>query len=272
MKYQMILVEIQESVAVITLNRPERLNAHNLALTDELEDALTELETSDQTGAVVITGAGDKAFCAGADIHELTHLSPEQLILRQQNIMQWTAHIADYCKPVIGAINGLAYGGGALMSSLFDLRIGCERTKFRFLGAAHGRLNSTWTLPMIVGWSRAKDLLFTGRAVEAAEALQIGLLNRLVPADELMKTAMETARTIAANDRRVVRGIKSLLNRNVGVGVHDMVQAEMETVRSLGYRPVEESFKDFLKRKPGRKAKTAGPETKAKTKRSSGAL
>ena len=90
-------------------------------------------------------------------------------------------------KPLIGAINGLAYGGAALLSSTLDLRIGCERTQFRFLAASYGRVNSTWSLPLLVGLPKAKELLYTGRVVAAEEAERIGLLNQIVPAARLIE-------------------------------------------------------------------------------------
>src|SRR6201989_179341 len=116
-------------------------------------------------------------------------------------------------KPTIGMMNGLAYGGAAVLSSSLDMRIGCEATKFRFLAAAYGRINSTWTLPNQVGWPIAKKLLFTARVVEAEEAYRIGLLNHLVPREQLRAKTMEIAKMIAGNHRGAVLGIKALLVR-----------------------------------------------------------
>ena len=136
------------------------------------------------------------------------------------------------------------------MSSIFDIRIGCERSSFRFLAVTYGRVNSTWTLPLIVGWPVAKELLFTGRVVEAEEALRIGLLNKLVPSSEVMKTSLEIAKTIAANDPTTVQVIKEILNRNIGMSRREMLLNEYETVsQSLQSPPPEDSFKDFLKRR-----------------------
>src|SRR6185437_6394787 len=102
-------------------------------------------------------------------------------------------------KPTIAALNGLVYGGGTMLACELDIRIGCERTRFRFLQSSVGRLGPTWTLPLIVGMPRARELLFTARVVGAEEALRMGLLNQLVPAEQLMETAVEMARQIAAN-------------------------------------------------------------------------
>src|SRR3954467_15169533 len=114
-------------------------------------------------------------------------------------------------KPTIGMMNGLAYGGAAVLSSSLDMRVGCEATKFRFLAAAYGRINSTWTLPNQVGWPMAKELLFSARVVEAEEAYRIGLLNHLVPREQLRAKTMELGRMIAGNNRGAVSGIKRLL-------------------------------------------------------------
>lgn len=248
--FETLLLEKQDGVGIITLNRPERLNALNRALTTELEQALTRFESDDELKAIIVTGAGDRAFSAGADIHEMVQQSEAQPEEPGSGGADWVWHLATYRKPTIGAINGLAYGGGALMSSAFDIRLGCERTSFRFLAAAYGRVNSTWSLPMIVGWPVAKELLFTGRLVEAEEALRIGLLNKLVPSSQLREAAIEMGQAIAANDAGAVQGIKEILLRDIGMSWSDMLLNESQTIsRSLKVPPPRESFKDFLERK-----------------------
>ncbi|CAI8049278.1 Short-chain-enoyl-CoA hydratase [Geodia barretti] len=119
-------------------------------------------------------------------------------------------------KPVIGMINGLAYGGGSVLSSSLDIRIGSDAARFRFLAAAYGRINSTWTLTNQVGWPQAKELLFTARVVEAEEAYRIGLLNYLVPVYRLREKTMDIATQIATNDTPSVIGIKRLLLQHMG--------------------------------------------------------
>ena len=135
MAHEFILTERHDDIAVITLNRPEKLNALSFGLVRELDEALTEYESDDAVKAVILTGAGERAFSAGADIHEMAGLSGEELAQRQTFRGEATWHIASFAKPLIGAINGLAYGGAALLSSTLDLRIGCERTQFRFLAS-----------------------------------------------------------------------------------------------------------------------------------------
>ncbi len=248
MAYETVLVEKQAGVGIITLNRPERLNALSRALITELDQSLTQFEQDDDVKAIIITGSGDKAFSAGADIHEMVQQSEVQPNTKPDSrSADWLWHLGACQKPTIGAINGLAYGGGALVASAVDIRLGCERTTFRFLGAVYGRINSTWTLPFIIGWPMAKELLFTGRVVEAKEALSIRLLNRLVPSSELMKAAVEMGQTIGANDVMAVQGIKDIMTRDIGMNWREMLLNETKTAAELLKEPPpRESFKDFL--------------------------
>ena len=252
--YEHILVDVpEEGVGRVTLNRPAKLNALSFALTTELDRALAAFEEDDAIRAVVVTGAGERAFSAGADIHEMASLSAEEAARRGplSHAYQW--RVAGCRKPTIGAINGLAFGGGALLASSLDLRVGCERTRFRFLAASYGRVNSTWTLPLVVGLPMAKELLYTGREVGAEEAYRIGLLNRLVPAERLMDEALELARAIAANTPQMVQGIKELLHQGLGLSLKERQELEADARRTrLVSAPPQEGFRDFLARKGGR--------------------
>ena len=167
MGYANIIVEREGAAGLITLNRPAVLNALNTPLMDELEQAIAELLADDVVRAIVFTGAGERAFSAGGDIHEMAAVTVEEEDRRRRHASEFFWKLATLEKPTIGAINGIAYGGAALMASCFDIRIGCERTRFRFLAAAYGRLNTTWTLPLVVAAPKAKELLFTARAVDA---------------------------------------------------------------------------------------------------------
>src|ERR1700760_421570 len=141
MTYQHILVDVEDGVGIVTLNRPDKLNAMNRKLSAELHSALKEKDADDAVGCIVITGAGTKAFSAGGDIHEQREddrrYSFEQLEAMREGRRAYD--ISASAKPTIGMMNGLAYGGAAVLSSSLDMRIGCEDTKFRFLAAAYGR-------------------------------------------------------------------------------------------------------------------------------------
>jgi 2-(1,2-epoxy-1,2-dihydrophenyl)acetyl-CoA isomerase len=251
MAYEYILTERFDAVAVITLNRPDKLNALSLPLVLELDEALTQYEADDDIKAVILTGAGDRAFSAGADIHEMAGLSAEELAGRGEARSRATWHIATFAKPLIGAINGLAYGGAALLSSTLDLRIGCERTAFRFLAASYGRVNSSWSLPLLVGLPKAKELLYTGRVVPSEEAERIGLLNQVVPAARLLDSCLEIGQMIAKNDARMVQGLKRLLHEQIGMGWRERYDNEEQARTTwLAAGHPREGFKDFLSRKP----------------------
>ncbi len=251
MDYEHLLLDIRDHVGVIKLNRPEVLNAMNRKLFNEIDTAVGQLESDDDVRAIVLTGAGDRAFSAGADIHEMAEQarmdSPPPPDPRRS---EYSWHIAATRKPTIGALNGLAFGGGAVLASSLDIRVGCERTRFRFLAVQYGRVNSTWSLPRQVGWPVAKELLFTARVVGAEEAARIGLLNHLVPSEKLMDKALELAGMIAENDPRMVQGVKELLIRDIGEDWRSHYQNELDAqAGKLAPTPVLEGFKPFLDRK-----------------------
>src|SRR5262245_33490078 len=150
-----ILIEKAQGVAILTLNRPDQLNAMNHQLVMELHDAVARMSADDEVGCIVVTGAGARAFSAGGDIHEQREDDRQraQAELDERAAVRARAsyEISACPKPTIGMINGLAYGGAAVLASSLDMRVGCEHTSFRFLAAAYGRINSTWTLPNQVG-------------------------------------------------------------------------------------------------------------------------
>ena len=249
-----ILVENEEGVAVITMSRPEVLNAMNHQLDMELHQAVMDANADENIGCIVITGSGEKAFSAGGDIHEqrvdARERTEDERDIRSAEHSLWMYEISSSPKPVIGMMNGLAYGGGAVLASCLDIRVGCENTKFRFLAAAYGRINCTWTLTNQVGWPKAKELLFTARIVEAEEAYRIGLLNDLVPASELRAKTMEVATLIAKNHQPSVIGIKGLLLRDMTLDLKGMWENERDFTTNVqkGFG-VEEAFPEFLSRK-----------------------
>ena len=253
-QYEQVNYETSDGVAIITLNRPEVLNAMSFQLSSELHDAVLQACNDDGVGCLVITGAGERAFSAGGDIHEqriddndrTAHERTQRDAVRSRGSYE----IGSCPKPTIGMMNGLAYGGAAVLASSLDIRIGCERTRFRFLAAAYGRINSTWTLPNQVGWPMAKELLFSARTVDAEEAYRIGLLNHLVPAEQLHDKTMELAHSIAANDTPSVMGIKRLLLENMGKNLAAQWTSEADFTRHvIQGAKAEDAFPDFIKRK-----------------------
>ena len=249
-----ILSEKVDGVAILTMNRPEQLNAMSQQLSAELHEAVTRMSEDDEVGCIVITGAGTRAFSAGGDIHEQREDDKKytQAALDARNAVRarGSYEISACAKPTIGMINGLAYGGAGVLASSLDMRVGCEHAAFRFLAAAYGRINSTWTLPNQVGWPVAKELLFSGRIVEAEEAHRIGLLNHLVPCAQLRDKTMWLATMIVKNRRESVMGVKALLLRDMGCNLEEQWANEREyTTQVVRGAKAEAAFPEFIARK-----------------------
>jgi enoyl-CoA hydratase/carnithine racemase len=249
-----VLVEKSEGVGILTMNRPEQLNALSHQLSSELHDAITRMCADDEVGCIVITGAGKRAFSAGGDIHEQREddkkYTQAELDARNALRARGSYEMSACPKPTIGMMNGLAYGGAAVLASSLDMRIGCEHSSFRFLAAAYGRINSTWTLPNQVGWPIAKELLFSARIVEAEEAHRIGLLNHVVPCAQLREKTMWLATMIAKNRREAVMGVKALLLKDMGCDLQEQWANERDyTTNVVRGAKAEAAFPEFIARK-----------------------
>jgi enoyl-CoA hydratase len=191
------------------LNRPEKLNALNQHLLEELQNALQELDEDPEIGAIVITGAGERAFSAGGDMAEQVEAIEGRRAARRGNALS----AVRACRtPTIAAIRGYCYGGAALLATGCDIRISGADGRFKFHGASYGRALGGAILPRIVGAAKAKELLFTGDDVRAEEALRIGLVNQVVSPDEVVETALAMAERIAANSPRAVQAIKETID------------------------------------------------------------
>src|SRR5437870_13425681 len=250
---QVVLVEKTQGVAIVTMNRPEQLNAMSYQLSTGLHEAVQRMSDDAEVGCIVITGDGNRAFSAGGDIHEQREddrkYTQAELDARGAIRARGSYEISACPKPTIGMMNGLAYGGAAVLASSLDMRIGCEHCRFRFLAAAYGRINSTWTLPNQVGWPVAKELLFSARVVEAEEAHRIGLLNHLVPCAELRAKTMWLATMIAKNKREAVMGVKALLLRDLGCDLEAQWANERDyTTNVVRGAKAEAAFPEFIAR------------------------
>ena len=207
MAYQHILLEVTDRVACLTINRPDKLNALDDSVMEELGQAVADISTRDDIGGVIVTGAG-KAFVAGADIAELARQGPLDGKARSVRGQEVFRQLETCGKPVIAAVNGFALGGGCELAMSCHLRIASEKAKFGQpevkLGICPG-FGGTQRLPRLVGKGRALDLIMSGRMVGAAEALQMGLVNKVVPPDELQQEAEKMLREIMAMGPVAVR-------------------------------------------------------------------
>jgi enoyl-CoA hydratase len=233
MAYQNILVETRGKVGLITLNRPQALNALNSALIDELNQALDAWEADEAIGSIVITGS-EKAFAAGADIKEMQARSFMD-VYKSDFIAPWE-RITRCRKPVIAAVAGFALGGGCELAMMCDFIIAADTAKFGQpeikLGVMPGS-GGTQRLTRFVGKSKAMEMCLTGRMMDAAEAERAGLVSRVVPAAELLSEAIKAAETIASMSLPSVLMIKESVNRAYETTLIEGVRFERRLFHSL---------------------------------------
>lgn len=215
--YKTLIYEKKDDIGILTINRPDKLNAISNELTSELSSLLDELEKDDKLRVLVITGAGDKAFVAGADIQELVDRDSRmgrQVSRERQEIF---SRIENLPVPVIAAVNGYALGGGLELALACNIRVCSEKAQF---GAPEVKLGiipgdgGTQRLPRLVGLGRAMEMILSGDFIDAQEAYRIGLVNKVVPPEELMNAAMELAQRIASRPPLAVRYAKEAVNRS----------------------------------------------------------
>ena len=208
----------QDGVAVVTLNRPDVMNAFNMALLKALDAKIAEIRFDPDVRVVIITGAGDRAFCAGADLKERATLTPVQVKEFIFTIRNLFTAIEQLNKPVIAAVNGVALGGGTELALAADIRIAAETAT---LGLTETRLaiipgaGGTQRLPRLVGKGKAKELIFTGRRIGAAEALAIGLVNRVCPPENLIETCRQMAAEICETGPVAIEQAKYAINHGM---------------------------------------------------------
>jgi 2-(1,2-epoxy-1,2-dihydrophenyl)acetyl-CoA isomerase len=256
-----IALERHGHVALLTLNRPEKLNALNTELRGELLAALDEIHRDDSLRALVLTGAG-RGFCSGADLTGGGARPPRQEPPSQNarlDELGWVGRQAkavyELDKPTLAAVNGVAAGAGMSLALACDLRVGSEQARFktvfleRSLSPDSGM---SFFLPRIVGYSRAADLIFSSRAVDADESYRIGLLDRLVPAAELLPRSLELASQIAAMPPLALRSAKRVLQHNLEVGLDAALRYELQGLDFARRSPhdVAESRASFVEKRP----------------------
>jgi enoyl-CoA hydratase/carnithine racemase len=227
--YEHIGYDLVAHVLTVTLNRPEVMNALNRQMYAELEDAFRQAHRDPGARCVILTGAG-RAFCSGDDVRQIMlgeQRDESTARLRDVRPRPTPAAVAvlECDKPVIAAVNGPAVGWGMDLALFCDIRIASEKAKFGELFIKRGLvadLGGLWRLPRVVGPSKAAELLFTGDVIDAAEAERIGLVSRVVPADDLLTAANELAGKIAANPPIAMRYLKEGLRKSVHAGMEEM--------------------------------------------------
>lgn len=229
MELKNIILEKSEHLAIVTINRPKALNALNSETLKDLDIVLEDLEKDNNIYCVILTGSGEKAFVAGADISEMKDLSEEEgrdFGLLGNKVFR---RLEKLDKPVIAAISGFALGGGCELAMACDIRIASEKAKFAQpeagLGITPG-FGGTQRLPRLVGEGKAKELIYTCATIKADEALSIGLVNKVVPLESLMDEAKAMASLIMANAPIAVKLCKDAINRGMQVDIDKAVEIE----------------------------------------------
>lgn len=219
MEFQNIIYSKENGIAKIIINRPEVRNALNRGVRLEIKGVIEEIERDKDIKVAVITGAGEKAFCAGADLTVFKVATPIEIEEHVSSLGQHLfSDIENLSVPVIAMVNGYCFGGGCELAMACDMRIASENARFGQPEINVGLIpggGGTQRLPRLVGWGKAKELMYTGRAIDAAEAERIGLVDKVVPQDKLEETVMELAKNIASKSSIIISLIKKAVNRGM---------------------------------------------------------
>lgn len=240
-----IRIEREDGIATVVLDRPQRANTINLQLTVEFNDALDELDRDSNVHCILVTGAGDRHFCGGADLREIDRLiSPDGVVGDRRR--DFICHIEEVSKPVIAVINGAAMGGGCEIALACDFRvmaddvqIGLPEVRFGALPAGGG----TQRLPRLVGLAKARELILTGKHLSAAEALSIGLVDRIAPRAQLFAAARELADQFKDKAPYAIATAKRLLNQALELPLARGLELERRLVRDMGTPQEREEFR-----------------------------
>lgn len=256
MAYENLLLEVREQIAVVTVNRPKVLNALNAKTVEELDACFSDLQQNQDAGVVILTGAGEKAFVAGADINELASYSPQQArecSLRGQSVL---SRIETLGKPVIAAINGFALGGGCELALACSIRIASQTAR---LGQPEVKLGilpgygGTQRLPRLVGRGMALQMILTGEPLSAEEALRCGLVNQVVHPEQLLPTAEALAKKMLANAPLAVKYSLEAVHQGLSQPLEQGLFLEGNLfAMTFASEDMREGTRAFLEKRPAR--------------------
>ncbi|WP_306257968.1 crotonase/enoyl-CoA hydratase family protein [Pararhizobium sp. IMCC21322] len=254
---QHIQYETRGRIAILTLNRPEKLNALNYATIDNLMEHLDLIEKDDAVGAVILTGAGERAFCAGGDIYEFSESIKSGVEIAVRDFCKrgqiMTARLESFPKPMIAAVNGLAYGGGCEMTEAVHLAVASDRAMFAKPEINIGippTFGGTQRLPRLAGRKRALELLLTGQAFSPRRAYELGLINKIVPHDQLMSSAFELADRVLQHSPLAVARIIGAMTRGINTSIDEGLNIEREQfARMAATKDVHEGLQAWKERR-----------------------
>ncbi|MDM8524887.1 enoyl-CoA hydratase-related protein [Desulfococcaceae bacterium HSG8] len=261
MAYENIIFQVEEGIATITFNRPKALNALNSTLLGEFSDALGEISKNEDIRVLILTGAGEKSFVAGADITELAIFNSLQAKQFSKHGQLIIGKLQELSIPVIGAVNGFALGGGSEIALACDFIYASENAKFGLpeinLGIIPG-FGGTQRLPRLIGKNMAKEMIFTGKMVSGAEAREIGIVNKVCPPESLMEEVLRTAKEIASKGKVSLRAAKEAVNNGMNTDLLTGCNIECDAFAlCMSSEDAKEGTTAFLeKRKPVFKGKS----------------
>ncbi len=234
--FKTLIYEKSDPIAYVTLNRPQALNVYNIQMRDDLFEVLRAIRDDSEVRVVIFKGAGEKAFCAGADLSEFL-TAPTPIIARQSRFTRdvWGLFLS-IPQPLIAALHGYVLGSGIEIALCCDIRIASEDARFGLPEVGLGIIpaaGGTQTLPRVVGRAKALEMLLTNRWVSGEEAYLIGLVNRVVPKGKLLETAVEVAKRIASFDPKAVRNAKEAVTRGLDLSLREGVDLERRLASEL---------------------------------------
>jgi enoyl-CoA hydratase/carnithine racemase len=260
--YEQIEVSVEDRVATVMLNRPDRSNALGTRIVEELERALEEIEGSGDVRALILTGAGEKAFCSGADLKERREMDADERWEHNRALNSFAQRLARLQVPTVAAINGLALGGGFEISLACDFRIAADHAEFALpevgLGIVPGA-GGTQRLPRLIGPSKAKELILTARRIDAATALEMGIVNKVASKDGLLEEAHTLAKETAKNSPLALAYAKAAVDISMETPIEQGLRFETAAIRAtLGSEDYQTGLAAFAeKRTPEFRALTA---------------
>src|SRR4030043_1856691 len=254
MNFETIIYEKKDNVAWITFNRPEKYNAQNETLLNEVTVALEQAKDDDEVLVIVFTGAGDKAFSAGADVNMFLDWTPVSIIKWTKGSKRAYAYIREIPKPMIAMVNGLALGGGCELAMSCDMIIASENARFGQPEISVGVIpggTGTQILPRLVGEKNAREMIFTGDPISAEEALRIGLVKKVVPADKLRETVEELIKKLKSKSPAILKFAKLAVNKSLETPLSVGIECEADLfAMCFGTQDQKEGAKAFFEKRP----------------------
>ncbi len=237
-KYNNLVLEKKGDILVISMNRPKQMNSLNVEMVRDLKEAFESIRWDDSIKVVILSGKGEKSFCAGLDLKERSRMSEEEILIsRERDIIPLFHYLGEFPKPIVGAINGAALGGGAELALVCDIRVATPHARFGQTEIRWGMIPSAGgcqRLRLIAGMAVAKELIMTGRVIEAEEALRLGIYNRVVSPEDLMTEALNMGNEMAEHSSVALKQAKKVLD--FGAGLTPSLAFDVEASKECFYR------------------------------------